>query len=131
MKWLKRAACLGSSTETFYLEDRPLDALMICSICPVKSECFEYAIKHEEYGVWGGSTEQDRRTYRKTYGISIQTLDRKAPIPDHGSCGTETGYQNLRQYWHKHKDKPRPNCPACTQAHQNSLVYDRGRSPFR
>lgn len=125
MKWLKRAACMGSSTETFYQEDRPLDALLICDVCTVKSECFEYAIKHEEYGVWGGSTESDRREYRKTYGVTIQSLDRRPVVPPHQSCGTETGYQNLRQYWHKNKDKPRPNCKPCNQAHQNSLVYDR------
>ena len=124
MNWLKRAACLGSSTETFYSEDRPFDAIRICQTCPVKSECFEYAIKHEDFGVWGGTTEEERRKYRKRYKISLESLDDKR-APTHASCGTETGYQNLRQYWHRNKDKSRPHCPACYQAHQNTLIYDR------
>ena len=61
MNWLKRAACLGSSTETFFEEDRSLEAIAICQLCPVKSDCFEYAIKHEDYGVWGATTEEERR----------------------------------------------------------------------
>ena len=125
MNWLKRAACLGSDTEIFYSEDRPFDAIKICHMCPVRSECFEYAVKYEENGIWGGSTEKERRAYRTKYKLTLQTLHKKPPIPRHASCGTEVGYQNLRQYWHRNKDKPRPYCEPCYQAHQNSLIYDR------
>lgn len=125
MSWFKRAACLGLSTDTFFEEDRSLEAIAICQLCPVKSDCFEYAVKFEDYGVWGATTEQQRREYRAKYGLELQSLNEKKSIPKHASCGTETGFQNLRQYWHKHKDQPRPHCEPCFQAHLNTLTYDR------
>lgn len=34
----------------------------ICRRCPVRAECLEYALEHEErFGVWGGLTERQRR----------------------------------------------------------------------
>lgn len=34
----------------------------ICSRCPVKPECLEWALKHDEQGVWGGTSEATRRS---------------------------------------------------------------------
>jgi len=131
MSWFKRAACLGSSTETFFEEDRSLEAIAICQLCPVKSDCFEYAIKHEDYGVWGATTEEERRAYRATFGLELKPLGVKPRfIPKHASCGTETGYQNIRQWWARNKDKPRPHCEPCFIAHQDTLIYDRSRRRY-
>jgi WhiB family redox-sensing transcriptional regulator len=34
----------------------------ICSQCPLKTECFDYAIEaREEYGIWAGTTPDERR----------------------------------------------------------------------
>ncbi len=36
-------------------------AKAVCSRCPVRIECADYAIRSREpYGVWGGLTEEDR-----------------------------------------------------------------------
>lgn len=41
------------------------EAKMICSSCPYQMRCLEYAIKHpEEQGIWGGTTEYERRRIR-------------------------------------------------------------------
>lgn len=32
-----------------------------CATCPVKQRCFEYAVVHNLDGIWGGSTEKERR----------------------------------------------------------------------
>lgn len=37
------------------------DAVSVCEECPVKAECREYALTHEEkFGVWGGLYPQER-----------------------------------------------------------------------
>ena len=44
-------------------ERRETRAKSICRICPVKSQCLEYAMEiREPYGIWGGLTEAERRT---------------------------------------------------------------------
>lgn len=35
----------------------------ICRGCKVLSNCLAYAIKHDEKGIWGGTTENERREY--------------------------------------------------------------------
>ena len=30
------------------------EAFMICNECEVKEECFNFAVAHEEVGIWGG-----------------------------------------------------------------------------
>jgi WhiB family redox-sensing transcriptional regulator len=37
-------------------------AKAVCQVCPVKSECRDYALTIKEpYGIWGGLTETERR----------------------------------------------------------------------
>lgn len=38
------------------------EALEVCKHCPVRKECFKYAMDNQEgYGVWGGTSQIDRR----------------------------------------------------------------------
>lgn len=38
------------------------EARAVCAGCPVKAECLDYALRHHErLGVWGGTTEKQRR----------------------------------------------------------------------
>lgn len=37
-------------------------ALLFCQQCPVKRECSNFAITYSEYGIWAGSTEEDRKS---------------------------------------------------------------------
>lgn len=45
------------------------EAKKVCSRCPVKSECLQYALDPnpmtERYGVWGGLGEKQRRKVRR------------------------------------------------------------------
>jgi len=63
-QWHERAACRGHSVEVFFSED-PEDvraALELCQQCPVQQPCYEQAMAdREHFGVWGGSTERERR----------------------------------------------------------------------
>jgi WhiB family redox-sensing transcriptional regulator len=62
--WQERSACYGLDPEIFFptSEEEAGLALSYCSACPVRETCLEWAIQNgERYGVWGGTTEQERR----------------------------------------------------------------------
>jgi WhiB family redox-sensing transcriptional regulator len=68
--WRDAAACLGEDPETFFpIGNRSRDALLdataaktVCAGCPVAVECLQDA---GEYGVWGGLTEDERRSLKR------------------------------------------------------------------
>ena len=71
--WQRDAACRGPESVVFYpptsyetrqqRESRESRAKTICSQCPVRAPCLEYALDiMEPHGIWGGLTEQERRT---------------------------------------------------------------------
>jgi WhiB family transcriptional regulator, redox-sensing transcriptional regulator len=65
--WMERAACRGLDRALFFPElgGNAAKARMLCSICPVRLECFEYALADPEItGVWGGTTDRERRKLR-------------------------------------------------------------------
>ena len=70
--WQLRGLCRGNHSHLFFppstferkdeRERRELRARAICRVCPVMSECLEYAMRiREPYGIWGGFTESERR----------------------------------------------------------------------
>ena len=48
------------------------EAASICRSCIHKAECGEWAIYNENFGVWGGLTEKDRRWIRRRKGIRVR-----------------------------------------------------------
>jgi len=36
----------------------------VCRTCPVRLECLDEALTHDYSGVWGGTTEAERRAIR-------------------------------------------------------------------
>ena len=40
------------------------DAVAICRPCLVRDECLTFALEHHEQGVWGATTEAERRVMR-------------------------------------------------------------------
>lgn len=69
--WTK-AECQDSYTDMFYSveEERSADAYWhinavrsLCGKCVLQKECLTYAFKHEQYGVWGGLTSQERKSF--------------------------------------------------------------------
>lgn len=43
----------------------PGPALAICRRCPVKGPCLAWALEHDESGVWGATTEDERKAMRQ------------------------------------------------------------------
>ena len=66
--WRDQAVCKEADPNLFY-SNKPAEikqAVEICNTCPVRVLCANYAVaENEEYGVWGGLTEADRRQLRK------------------------------------------------------------------
>ncbi len=64
--WRKRAACRGIDVEIFYPatdeDDDAEPAKAVCAECPVRQACLEHALANREReGIWGGTTERERR----------------------------------------------------------------------
>jgi WhiB family transcriptional regulator, redox-sensing transcriptional regulator len=71
--WIQQAACYGTNPQLFFPEDKghgTYDAAKaICSQCPVRQACLDYAINtfdaHHDWGMWGGTTPRERRDIRR------------------------------------------------------------------
>ncbi|MBI03529.1 MAG: hypothetical protein CL468_05820 [Acidimicrobiaceae bacterium] len=64
--WYLRGACRGLDSAIFYpdpVEEFVIEhALSVCARCEVRPECLDHALSsRESTGIWGGTTEQDRR----------------------------------------------------------------------
>lgn len=67
--WGQLAACRHADPELFFpvSESGPslhqvTMAKAICTGCPVRAQCLAFALgTRQEYGVWGGMSEQERR----------------------------------------------------------------------
>ena len=68
----KNGACREADPDLFFPEntkDRTMfeaisKAKSICYQCPVVDLCLEYALRSDPYGVWGATTEADRKQIR-------------------------------------------------------------------
>ena len=66
--WMADGLCAQVDPELFYPESGApnRDAKRICAGCEVRAECLAYALAHRErFGVWGGTTERERRRLRR------------------------------------------------------------------
>lgn len=66
--WMDEGLCRETDPESFYpakgVPNRP--AKRICQACPVRAECLEYALSHDEhFGIWGGLSETERRRVKR------------------------------------------------------------------
>lgn len=66
--WQTQAVCIGMATEGFFpigttgpAVDQISEAKAVCKGCPVQQQCLDWAVHHGEYGIWGGTTEDERR----------------------------------------------------------------------
>lgn len=46
-------------------EFREQEAKAVCVGCPLITECLQWALDHREWGVWGGTTRDERRAIRE------------------------------------------------------------------
>ena len=64
MAWKHEGLCGQTDPELFYPEKGMTAAVpkRICARCPVRRACLDHAlVHHEPYGVWGGTTPDERK----------------------------------------------------------------------
>lgn len=62
--WQEHALCAQSDGDAWFPEKggSVREPKKICRACPVRLECLDYALEHDErFGVWGGLSERERR----------------------------------------------------------------------
>lgn len=75
LSWRKDASCRDTSPELFFpigTTGQAIDqidaARMVCMGCPSRVSCLEFALTtNQDSGVWGATSEEDRRHLRRTY----------------------------------------------------------------
>lgn len=57
--WATEALCAGTDTELYFdkyetNQELAIEIDRLCMSCPVIKECFDYGVRTESFGVWGG-----------------------------------------------------------------------------
>ena len=74
-RWQERANCLGVDPDLFFpvgttgpAIEQIENAKAVCRQCEAQAACLEYALTtNQDSGVWGGTSEEERRQLRKQY----------------------------------------------------------------
>lgn len=100
--WQDSAVCAQIGGDIWHPErgTSMKEAKGICADCPVRRQCLQHAIDHDErFGIWGGLSERERRRLK----AADQTPS------DTGLCGTSQGYQ-------RHRYRNEQACAECRAA---------------
>jgi len=67
--WVSKALCRSADPDELFVRGAAQrKAAAICRHCPVVAECLADALdNHMEFGVWGGTTERQRRALLKQH----------------------------------------------------------------
>jgi WhiB family redox-sensing transcriptional regulator len=66
-EWHSRGLCVGEDPEVFFPShgDPGAGARTICAACLVRNECLSYAKEADEFGIWGGLDQHERRNLKR------------------------------------------------------------------
>jgi len=75
LSWRQDASCRDTSPELFFpvgttgqAVEQIAAAKAVCTGCPSRVACLEFALAtNQDSGVWGATSEEDRRHLRRTY----------------------------------------------------------------
>lgn len=67
--WKVRGLCNDYAPDAWFpgkgeMNSANREALKLCLDCPVRQRCFAYAMDRNEQGIWGGSTEPERKALK-------------------------------------------------------------------
>jgi WhiB family transcriptional regulator, redox-sensing transcriptional regulator len=73
LSWMSRGACRGEDPALFFplsqsgSSMRQIErARAICRRCPVLTTCLRYAMDTHQEGIWGATTDDERRAMRQS-----------------------------------------------------------------
>ena len=86
LSWRRLAACNEFDPNLFFpagdtgpAASQIAEAKRICDTCAVKAECLVFAVETNQVnGVWGGTSEQERRLIRRRWMSARRRNDRRA-----------------------------------------------------
>jgi WhiB family redox-sensing transcriptional regulator len=84
--WRSAGACVSADPDLFFPistkgpgEKQVSRAKMICAGCQVRRECLDFAMTNDlSYGIWGGSTPEDRQRERRRKRRAAASAARRA-----------------------------------------------------
>jgi len=76
--WRSQALCRDTDPDLFFPVGTTGAALVqieqaraVCRECPVQSDCLDFALAtNQDSGIWGGTSEDERRQLRKQYNAA-------------------------------------------------------------
>lgn len=82
--WRDGAACRDTDPDLFFpvgttgpAVDQISAAKQVCATCPAKEPCLEFAlITNQDSGVWGGTSEEERRVLRRQHVARLKAARR-------------------------------------------------------
>jgi WhiB family transcriptional regulator, redox-sensing transcriptional regulator len=85
--WMVRGACRGLDPELFFpisvtgrAEEQVNAAKAVCGRCKVARSCRSYALRTMPYGIWGGTTMEERVAIRARSAVrSPEQADMRSP----------------------------------------------------
>jgi WhiB family redox-sensing transcriptional regulator len=65
--WHGRGLCVGEDPGVFFPfhGDPGTKAREICDVCPVRGDCLKDATEADEFGIWGGLDQRERRNLKR------------------------------------------------------------------
>ncbi len=100
--WTQEALCAETDPDLFFPEKNSGNtaqrAKEVCGRCMVREDCLLYALTAgETFGIWGGTTESERRKMRKASGVTARRPRRLADTCGRGhDLTSENVYVNKR-----------------------------------
>lgn len=63
----------GHERENSSYDYHHYNAVLLCKTCPHLAECLSWGTYHEAYGIWGGTTPNQRMDIRRHKGITLSS----------------------------------------------------------
>lgn len=112
--WTDRANCKDWPNPDEFMQPRGIGTKQLralCNACEVNTTCLDWALRHEPWGYWAGTTEEQRDEFRRRKNITLEPInawpDRRPP--EFAPCGTRAAAR-------AHRRKGEPVCERCKAA---------------